>query len=189
MPWYEWDACLSGEWRLYTFLCRDSRFTRRWRSMKRRMDFTRGYAEFLKIKKIKRGWTKLRLPESNETVGQRGDIVFVGTSYSERPPQRAATMERLPSARGPHSIRPFDELHDKVGMTFVRCAAIEQAGGDFHAQSRPESGALPALSFFRISIMAAGVIIRVDLCCLRERSSSSPVTRNSAWLASASVSR
>ena len=131
MPWYEWDACLSGEWRLYTFLCRDSRFTRRWRSMKRRMDFTRGYAEFLKIKKIKRGWTKLRLPESNETVGQRGDIVFVGTSYSERPPQRAATMERLPSARGPHSIRPFDELHDKVGMTFVRCAAIEQAGNIF----------------------------------------------------------
>lgn len=37
-------------------------------------------------------------------------------------------MERLPSARGPHSIRPFDELHDKVGMTFVRRAAIEQAG-------------------------------------------------------------
>ena len=26
---------------------------------------------------------------------------------------------------------PFDELDDKVGMTFVRCAAIEQAGNIF----------------------------------------------------------
>jgi hypothetical protein len=186
MPWYEWDACLRGDWRLYTFLCRDSRFTRRWRSMKRRMDFTRGYAEFLKIK---RGWTKLRLPESNETVGQRGDIVFVGTSYSQRPPQRAATMERLPSARRPHSIRPFDELHDK-SRDDLRPLCRHRAGGqNFHAQSRPESGALPLSAFFRISIMAAGVIIRVDLCCFRERSSLSPVTRNSAWLASASASR
>src|ERR1035438_6302259 len=37
--------------------------------------------------------------------------------------------------------------------------------------------------------MAAGVIILVDLCCFRERSSLSPVTRKSAWLASASASR
>jgi len=34
MPWYEWDACSRGDWRLYTFLCRDSRFTRRWRSLR-----------------------------------------------------------------------------------------------------------------------------------------------------------
>jgi|SRR5271169_2155959 len=47
----------------------------------------------------------------------------------------------------------------------------------------------PLSASFRSSIIAVGVIIRVDLCCFRERSSLSPVTRNSAWLASASASR
>ena len=39
---------------------------------------------------------------------------------------------------------------------------------------------LPLSAFFRISSMAAGVIIRVDLCCSKQRSPLSPVTRNSA---------
>jgi len=39
---------------------------------------------------------------------------------------------------------------------------------------------LPLSAFFRISIMAAGVIIRMDLCCSKLRSPLSPVTRNSA---------
>ena len=39
---------------------------------------------------------------------------------------------------------------------------------------------LPLSAFFRISSMAAGVIIRVDLCRSKQRSPLSPVTRNSA---------
>src|ERR1039457_650632 len=41
----------------------------------------------------------------------------------------------------------------------------------------------------RSTSIAAGVTIRVDLWCFRERSSLSPVTRNSASPASASASR
>ena len=47
----------------------------------------------------------------------------------------------------------------------------------------------PLAASCRSSTIAAGVIIRVDWCCFRERSCLSPVTRNSAWLASASASR
>jgi hypothetical protein len=51
--------------------------------------------------------------------------------------------------RNVHRWAPFDELHDKVGMTFVRRAAMQSAGQYFHAQSRPESGTLPLSAFFQ----------------------------------------
>ncbi|MGA2949956.1 MAG: AbrB/MazE/SpoVT family DNA-binding domain-containing protein [Candidatus Sulfotelmatobacter sp.] len=49
----------------------------------------------------------------------------------------------------------------KVKILLASCRRV-QAGNNFMLKARPESGALPLSAFFRISIMAAGVIIRVD---------------------------
>ena len=59
-----------------------------------------------------------------------------------------------------------------------------------HSQPAAKQYYLPlSASFEELPIMAAGVIIRVDLCRCRARSCLSPVTRNPAGPASASASK